>query len=420
MSDAPDILTGMTTNPDRPATQPQKDLLVKLAGERMFFGEGVPRDGAILMMQARVAEPMTSVDASDMIDRLFVAPKFPEDAIPAKPATLRSLRAWAQEKALWGLGVPKDETIARVEAMISAGLNDANARGMVRDAFRAKPHPSEKSPLPLHVIEGIDGIEVHEGHYAVLVQDVLRFYRIYTPNSGEWQGVPVIRRYASQNMLAITPSEAKVALHLVEADRDNAAFRFSDEFTRCNVCGLQLTDQISRLISVGPTCRGFTNHQGLRDAAADVDRNPARRHVYRALRGWAIEQGFNDPRDKNERESLAGSMTASRLASAWSGLPGLLALPLDEAVTRCKNALTGDLHPDLEQALLAAPADTLLILIESKVLSAPVLITLSDHKSKRFGKRQPCSWRACSPSDLRVRALRGEVEAPGFRLSSHV
>jgi hypothetical protein len=313
----------------------------------------------------------------------MTSPTAPASIPPASPHQIRYLRDLAQQRALFGTTVTVEQTIARVEEQIDGGLSRTDASALLHQAFRARPHPTAAAPVPLRSIAGIDSLTVPEGCYAVLVDDTLRFYRIYIPSTGEHEGVEVIRRFASENLLALYPDEIVAALRLIDADPDSAAFRFADEYTRCYVCTRVLTDAVSRLLSVGPHCRGFATHHGLRQAAADVDRDPTRRGVYRALRIWALQRGFVDPRSRAQRAQMAGQMTAARVASAWSGLPGILHHQPEQAVALVEQALAGTLPDPVRQMLLSAAPDTAVDLVASGVLSAPVLTVLGEHRSAK-------------------------------------
>lgn len=366
-----------------PATDRQKDYLRALAGYKFIFGEEHGPVETLAMVNQRIARGLTQSDASDLIGKAQAAAFVPREQIPASAQDYRRLLAVAETGAVFGLGVSREDTIARVEAMAEAGgMTQSEVRALVSAGYRT-PHPDGKGPLPLAAVEGLAGVSVHEGHFAVMFEDVLRFYRVYSPTNGAYRGQPVIRRYSSNIERPITPAEAVAVIETINADWDAAAFRFADEFTCCYVCGRQLTDQVSRLVSVGPTCRGFSDHGGLRAAAADVDVNPARRAVFRALREWAVSRGLRDPQSREQRVAMK-NVTASALASAWSGIPGVIDLPVAEALDRCKAAVSGEgIDPDLLAGMLIAPADTLLLLMQFRVLSAPALEALVEHPNRK-------------------------------------
>jgi hypothetical protein len=361
------------------ASEAQVKYLRDLARTHAVWGEAMNREETIACMEEMLALDLPATAATTLITQATRARRYPADQTPASDWEINRCRYNAAELAIYGLSVTVEETIARTEATInSAFFSSADARALMSLARRAQPHPTAQTPLRLSDIEGIDGLNVSEGHYAVFDEaDVLRFYRIYTPISGSNQGEGVIRRFAGDNLLGLYPTEALLVLQAIDKDPDAAAYRFSDTFTRCWVCGKNLTDSVSRLLSVGPTCRGFANHSGLRVASGEVDHDPARREVFRALREWALQQGFTDPRNREERASA--TMTASRVASAWSGIPGVLGLSSTEAVEVVTAAMSNDISDDIKAGLLAAPKDTLLILIESGVLSADVMQILVEH-----------------------------------------
>lgn len=364
-----------------PATPAQVPYLRDLATKHAIWGTDLDRESTIAKMEAILSSGDLSKDAaSDLITKAASAPRFPADQMPATDWEVRRCRELAREYALFGLTVNVEETIARVEsAMNGSFFSSAQAREFIHLGYRAAPHPTSQTPLRLSDIEGIEGLSVSEGHYAVFDStDTLRFYRLYTVPSGALKGEGVIRRFAGDNLMGLYPDEARTVLHAIDANPDEAAYRFSDTYTRCFICGKNLTDSVSRLLSVGPTCRGFADHTGLRRAAGEVDHDPARRKVYRALRQWALDNGFTDPRSKEDRASI--TMSASRVASAWSGIPGVLGLEPHQAVEAVTAAHADtDLAPVIKQGLIAAPKDTLLILIESGVLSSQVMNVLVEH-----------------------------------------
>lgn len=365
-----------------PITAPQAETLRRLATTHTVWPEH-NYEQTTTKMNLMLDLGITKNAASALIDQAYRSPRHRAEEIPASEHQVARVRAAAAEYAIYGLTVSVDETIARTEATITAGhFTAAAAQELIRAGMRAAPHPTAQTPLRLSDIEGIEDLDVSEGHYAVFDNtDTLRFYRIYTPATGANQGEGVIRRFAGDNLLGLYPDEARTVLHAIDADPDAAAYRFSDTFTRCWVCGKNLTDSVSRLLSVGPTCRGFANHAGLRTSANEVDHNPERRQVYRAIREWALSNGFTDPRTREDR--TATTMSASRVASAWSGIPGVLGLPPDEAIAVVTAAQGANPLPaTIRDGLLSAPKDTILILIASGVLSTTLIEVLIEHPNK--------------------------------------
>lgn len=386
---------------DSPASPRQRDFVRDLAARSAMFGRELDRPQTMAEAERLLAEGITGQQASDLIDAARRHGPHPREQMPATDRDIQRAIDYASTHALFGLTCTPEETVARVEKETAGDFFSAQQyRDLYRLYLNAPPHPTAQTPLRLSDIDGIEGLNVSEGHYATFDDDdVLRFYRIYTPASGALRGVGVIRRIAGDNLMGLYPEEAKTVLAAINTDPDTAAFRFSDTFTRCFLCGKNLTDAVSRLLSVGPTCRGFANHTGLRHASSEVDHDPKRRLVFRALREWALGMGFIDPRAKEDRASI--TMSASRLASAWSGVPGLLALEPDTAVATVAAVHTDNvLSDDVAAALSQTPADTLLILIESGILTAPVMSALASHPSAKVKKAASAYFMAALTSGM--------------------
>lgn len=363
--------------PERAATPAMIDYLRSLSTFRAIFGTDVSPADTQARINDFLADNPTFDETGALLDQAKRAPRYPSDALPATPGQHRQMQQRAANQAIFGLVFTPEETVLKVDEMFAApGFTMADASNIIRSTYGAPPHPTAQSGLPLHLIEGIDGLNLTEGHYAVSYEGVIRFYRIFSPSTGTNRGIPVIRRFAGDNLMALYPNEARPVLHSIDADPDAAAYRFSDTYTRCWKCGRNLTDAVSRLLSIGPNCRGFGNHSGLRAAANDVDHNTERRFVYRALRAWALDKEFSvngkDPKT-----------TATLIASAWSGIPGILHMPSHEATAAVQQAFAGEVSPQVQQSLLDAPADTVLVLIDAGVLSPAVVTILNTHSAKR-------------------------------------
>ena len=348
---------------------------------------------------------LTTTGARELLQRAWRIAPYPPEITPITDADQRLLRAHADEHAIFGLGYSREETSARVEDWLATPRTRADYNDFTQGLDYRTPHPTAQTGIPLAAIDGIATPTFSEGHYAVFVDSgtspgtattaylddtemILRFYRIYTPTHRGYTGGVVIRRYASDNGVAITPTEARAVIDAINTDPDTAAYRYSDHYSNCWVCGRSLTDAISRLLSVGPTCRGFNHHQGLRAAGNEVDRNPERRAVYRALRTWALSQGYTDPVTREDRERRSTNITAALVASAWSGIPGILAMGETDAVAVAQDAISGNpLAPATIEAIHQAPADTVCALIDAGFLSIALLTALIEHPSRTVKKR---------------------------------
>lgn len=363
--------------PETPTTA-QIMYLRSLIAQRATYGDTVGYEESKARLDAFLATGPSFADVSSAIDKAKRSPRYSPSVMPITGRQRTELVKLATTKAIYGFALTPEETEAKVLDFLDDHTHTAaDANVLTAQARNAQPHPTSQTGLSLDLIEGIEGVQVHEGHYAVSHDDTLRFYRIYTPTSGRLQGQAVMRRMASESMLALYPTEARTVLLAIARDPSAAAFRYADEFRACYRCGRPLTDAISRLLSLGPHCRGFANHSGLRAVANDVDHNTERRLVYRALRAWSIDH-LRRTEPGTEHQSKA-----TRIAAAWSGIPTVLHRDPDDAVALVSEALYGDLSNELAAALTDSPPDTLVALIESEVLSSGILTALLNHKSSK-------------------------------------
>jgi hypothetical protein len=97
-----------------------------------------------------------------------------------------------------------------------------------------------------------------EGYYAINGRDGRQtdFYRIDKPG-GKWSGWTFVK------MVVGGKPDTKVRDHkllwaileAIQADPAKAAQRYGVEIGQCYKCNIHLTDEISRALGIGPTCR---------------------------------------------------------------------------------------------------------------------------------------------------------------------
>jgi hypothetical protein len=101
--------------------------------------------------------------------------------------------------------------------------------------------------------------DVEQGYYAVKSlsgnQD-LDFFKVDKPETGKWAGYTFVKRVIGGHPdVRVRGAEARKALDAIAADAD-AGPRYGREIGNCYVCGRHLTDEVSRSLGIGPTCRG--------------------------------------------------------------------------------------------------------------------------------------------------------------------
>jgi hypothetical protein len=111
------------------------------------------------------------------------------------------------------------------------------------------------------VAAAADRVAVHDGHFAVTHEGVLRFYRVKKASKGRWAGYTFVNRYASDHFTRISRAEANAAKVEIAKDPKAAAELYARHIGTCYACNRQLTDALSRARGIGPDCfaqgRGF-------------------------------------------------------------------------------------------------------------------------------------------------------------------
>jgi hypothetical protein len=102
--------------------------------------------------------------------------------------------------------------------------------------------------------------EVAPGHYAIEVDDVIKFYKVDHGKEGtRWAGYVFLSVQASDDFHPIKNQGAKrEILHAIAADPQEAMTRYGREIGKCGAagCGRTLTDPESRARGIGPICAG--------------------------------------------------------------------------------------------------------------------------------------------------------------------
>lgn len=102
--------------------------------------------------------------------------------------------------------------------------------------------------------------EVPEGYFAVPSRtgnNDLDFFSVDRPSEGRWAGYVFVKRVIGGHVdTPVRGSEARLALEaIVEYGIEEAGVLYGREIGRCYVCNRTLTDEVSREMGIGPTCR---------------------------------------------------------------------------------------------------------------------------------------------------------------------
>jgi hypothetical protein len=101
---------------------------------------------------------------------------------------------------------------------------------------------------------------IPQGYYATKSHtgnNDLDFWFVRVPEDGRWAGFRFVKRIVGgRGTQEIRSGEQVAALQaILEFGVDAAGMLFAQELGRCRKCGRDLTDETSRSLGIGPTCR---------------------------------------------------------------------------------------------------------------------------------------------------------------------
>jgi hypothetical protein len=108
---------------------------------------------------------------------------------------------------------------------------------------------------------GFIGVAVADGRYALDIDGKFRFFRVNTPTKGKWEGFTFLKEVFGGGELgkpredAIRNQDIRNPILKAISEDSQALARYGQELGICGNCGLQLTDEESRAIGIGPVCR---------------------------------------------------------------------------------------------------------------------------------------------------------------------
>ena len=159
-----------------------------------------------------------------------------------RPATQRQIEAVLKMVREYGTKAPTDEQIANWS-------HDDITR--LFTWFRAQPKPNN-APASVSLIARQHVIV--DGHYALAFEDDVRFYQITTDEEGDWAGIPLVRMFVSDSLVALSGAARRDVLDRVAADPIAASALYGTQKKRCGVCHRKLTVKASRELGIGPKC----------------------------------------------------------------------------------------------------------------------------------------------------------------------
>lgn len=213
----------------------------------------------------------------------------------ATDAQLRWFNTLAAERGIptidrWADGVTKSEA--------SAAINHVKAMPRKR---AAAPRERDTPAIP----DGRYAVRRTPELSAVPGDDSIVFFKLNTGQRGKWAGFQFMDRISGDRREAVKGALKAAVMRAIAADVQAAAALYGREIGRCGFCHIQLTDDDSRALGIGPEC--FEKHFGRRRTKADVaealastpDPEPA--PAARALRDEANRQFVADSARKARR-----------------------------------------------------------------------------------------------------------------------
>lgn len=100
--------------------------------------------------------------------------------------------------------------------------------------------------------------DVPAGRYALTGNDgTTDFYKVDRPTEGRWAGKTFVKLLVGPEEQRVSFAQTKTILdRILEAGVQEAMLRYGQEIGECGHCGRRLTNEESRLIGIGPICRG--------------------------------------------------------------------------------------------------------------------------------------------------------------------
>jgi hypothetical protein len=100
---------------------------------------------------------------------------------------------------------------------------------------------------------------VEAGRYAIVRDEVTKFYRVDRPTEGKWAGYTFVKVQASEEWYPVKGAYKHQVLEQIAKEPAEAMQRYGQELGQCGRCGRTLTDETSRALGIGPVCREEMN-----------------------------------------------------------------------------------------------------------------------------------------------------------------
>lgn len=121
------------------------------------------------------------------------------------------------------------------------------------DAIDRAKRTVERLKAAAPVVAAPAKVTVPDGHYALVVEGVVKFYSVNTPTEGKWAGYTFVNAQASDDYHKIGRAASQRILAEIAVDPLAAMKLYGIELGECGHCGRALTSDW-RKVGIGPVC----------------------------------------------------------------------------------------------------------------------------------------------------------------------
>lgn len=168
-------------------------------------------------------------------------PLVDDPVLGRRPATTEEVQAAARARVEALLAIPKPPR--------SRSRRKQPAAVAERPVVHPRPVPRYiPPPPPPPPWDAAPPTRVPEGRYAVEIDGTLLFFRVFTDGT--------VKAQHSRTFYEIATDRQERAAQAITVDRHAALIRYGRELGFCGVCGLEITNAVSRAEGIGPVCGG--------------------------------------------------------------------------------------------------------------------------------------------------------------------
>lgn len=150
--------------------------------------------------------------------------------------------------------IPEEARAEIIERAKNGPLSKARASDLIGRLLE-RPKVAQTLPATGGTRDVLLEARVPAGRYALLNDDVVKFYVVDKPTEGRWAGRLFLSAQASDEKHPIRdPGAVKSILARIADDPEAASLLYGRELGHCGVCGRTLTDETSRAMGIGPVC----------------------------------------------------------------------------------------------------------------------------------------------------------------------